>query len=59
MNLKELVEFMAKNLVEDQSQVDVKVNDERNFVMVELRSQNVRTLGGIDSAVSGFNCTGL
>ena len=37
MNLKELVEYMAKNLVEDQSQVQVKVNDERNFVMVELR----------------------
>lgn len=37
MNLKELVEFMAINLVEDQSQVEVKVNDERNFVMVELR----------------------
>ena len=37
MNLKELVEYMAKNLVEDPSQVEVQVNDERNFVMVELR----------------------
>ena len=37
----------------------VAVNLEGLFCHDRGRSQNVRTLGGIDSVVSGFNCTGL
>lgn len=37
MNLKELVEYMAKNLVEDPAQVQVNVNEGHGSIDVELR----------------------
>ncbi len=37
MNLKELVEFMAKTLVEDPSQVQVSVTEGQGSIDVELR----------------------
>ncbi len=36
MNLKELVEYIAKNLVEDPNQVEVRVVEGANSVTVEL-----------------------
>ena len=36
MNLKELIEFIAKTLVQDPSQVQVELIEERNSVTVEL-----------------------